>query len=509
MLSLAPLIPLLPLLVVLLVGTAYIFGWNRNEVNEKLTGLLSQWSLGFTFLILLSIDIQALMTGVVPGHITFLTWFESGDIRINYSLYLDGLGLSIGTLVTLLLLLATRFSVNYLHRETGYQRFFMILQLFAAGMLLIVLSGNVVFTFVGWELAGVSSYLLIAYAYDRPIATKGASYAFISNRFGDVGFLIALFLSFSYTDSASWEQIINYSIEQSTLHLGVLLLAFLIAALAKSALFPFVTWVNRALEGPTTSSTIFYGSLMIHAGIFLIIRLQPVFEQVPSLLWLLVLLGTLSTLYGWLSGLVQTDIKSSLMFSTTAQVGLMLIECGLGYFQLATWHLAIHAIWRAWQFLNSPALMHKVSRPARPVPQWLQKRGFLYTAALQRFWIDHFVERLLIRPTQNLSIEVHHFDEKVINPLVGQPIEQKYLAGLQSQSLVEAVGKGRGLSGQFIETIAIAFEWFEEHLILKSGGDGLIALVNHLGRYILIIEKLLSQPRYLVLLIALTFVVIL
>ncbi|MCK5725347.1 MAG: hypothetical protein KAH22_00825 [Thiotrichaceae bacterium] len=507
--SLISFIPVLPLLVVLYIGIAYLFGWNRNEQSEKLTGLLSQLSIGLVLLILLIIDIQSLMTGHAPGHIVISQWLASGNTVIHYSLYLDALGLSIGTLVALLLLVAIRFSVNYLHREVGFQRFFMVLQLFASGMLLIVLSGNVVFTFIGWEMAGISSYLLIAYAYDRPVATAGANYAFISNRFGDAGFLFALFLCFQYFGTANWEEINNESLKQSNLHLGMLLIAFLVAALAKSALFPFVTWVSRALEGPTPSSTIFYGSLMTHAGIFLIIRLELLFVEVPFLMWMLVLLGVISALYGWLSGLVQTDIKSSLMFSTTAQSGLMLVECGLGYFELAAWHLVIHAIWRTWQFLSSPALMHMVSRPARPVPAWLRKSNFLYTAALQRFWVDHFTERLLLRPTQSLSSELRDFDEKVINTLVGQPSEQGGLSGLKLQRSVDRIGRGRGLSGRLMETVAAAFEWFEEHLILKGGGDGLIALVNHIGKYMLTIEELLSQPRYLVLLVALTFVVVL
>ena len=502
------LIPIAPLFAALIIGVGFLAGFNRGESGETQTANLAVGAVAFSLFIMLSIDVISLFKGV-PGHIHIVEWFHSGDFRIDYSLHLDKLALSIGTLVAFLLLIAIRFSVNYLHREQGFQRFFMVISLFASGMLFIVLAGNGVMTFVGWELAGVSSFLLIGYAIDRPVATANANYAFITNRIGDAAFIFALYLSFSYLGSVDWVDIMNHSAEQSTLHLGMMLSGFLIAAMAKSAMVPFSTWISRALEGPTPSSAIFYGSLMVHAGVYLVIRLEFLFVQVPILMWVLVIVGILSVLYGWLSALVQTDVKSSLMFSTTAQVGLMFVECGLGWFELAAWHLALHAIWRAWQFLSSPALMHQVSGPARPVSPWLQKRGFLYTAALQRFWLDHLTDWFLLRPTHSLSKEVRDFDEKVVHRIIGLPSEQNGLQGLRQQSWIDSVGRGRGFSGRVMELIASGFEWFEEHLILQGGGEGLLKLVNHLGKYMLTIEKLLSQPRYLIVLIAVTFVVIL
>ncbi|MEE9304309.1 MAG: proton-conducting transporter membrane subunit, partial [Thiotrichaceae bacterium] len=465
-------VPITPLLAALYIGISSLLGFNRGESGEPQTANAALGAVAFSLFLMLIFDAVALLSGV-SGHIHIAEWFHSGDIKIDYSLHLDALALSIGTLVCFLLLIAIRFSVNYLHREEGFQRFFMVISLFASGMLFIVLAGNGVITFVGWELAGLSSYLLIGYATDRPIATANANYAFITNRIGDAGLIFALYLTFTYIGSADWVDIMNHSAEQSTLHLGMMLSGFLIAALAKSAMLPFSSWISKALEGPTPSSAIFYGSLMVHAGVYLVIRLQFLFEQVPMLMWMLVVIGALSALYGWLSALVQTDVKSSLMFSTTAQVGLMFVECGLGWFELAAWHLALHAIWRAWQFLSSPALMHMVSRPARPVSPWLQKSGFLYTAALQRFWLDHFADWFILRPIKSLSDEVRDFDEKVVHRIIGLPTEQGGLQGLRQQKWIDNVGKGRGVSGRLMELVASAFEWFEERLILQGGGEGL------------------------------------
>ncbi len=501
------LVPLAPLFAAGFIALGYLSGMNRGESGERHTASVAVSASAFSLILILVVDTIALFQGA-PGSIHIGEWFHSGAIKVDFGLYLDTLGLTFGTLASFLLLVTIRFSVNYLHREAGFQRFFIILSLFSSGMLLIVLAGNGVLAFVGWELAGISSFLLIAYSSHRRVATKNANYALITNRVGDAGFLFALYVSFSVIGSADWVDIMNHSPEQSTLHLGLMLAGFLVAALAKSAMLPFSGWISRALEGPTPSSAIFYGSLMVHAGVYLVIRLQFLFEQVPLVMWILVIVGGITAIYGWLSALVQTDVKSSLMFSTTAQVGLMFVECGLGWFELAAWHLTAHAIWRSWQFLSSPDLMFMVHRPAREVAPWLRSRTFLYTAALQRFWLDHLADWFLIRPTRSLAKEVRDFDEKVINRMIGLPTEPAGLPGVQQQRWIENIGKGRGLTGKLMEMVASAFEWFEERLILQGGGEGLLKMLHHLGGYMLTIEKLLSQPRYLVVLVAVTFVVI-
>ena len=505
--QLAWIVPVAPLIAALSIAIGYLLGLNRGEAGETQTANIAVGAIAFSFFLMLVFDVMALFAGV-SNHIHVVKWFSNGDITINYSVYLDTLSLSIGTLVSFLLLITIHFSVNYLHRETGFQRFFMSMSLFASGMLFIVLSGNAVITFVGWELAGISSFLLIGFNVGRPVATANANYAFITNRIGDAGMILALYLAFTYIGSADWLDMTARSSGHSTLHLGFMLSGFLIAAFAKSAMLPFSSWIAKALEGPTPSSAIFYGSLMVHAGVYLVIRLQYLFEQVPVLMVIMVIIGILTALYGWVSSLVQTDVKSSLMFSTTAQVGLMFTECGLGWFDLAAWHLAFHAIWRAWQFLSSPALMHMVSRPARPVSARLGKSGRLYTAALQRFWLDHFVDWFIVRPIHSLSEEIRDFDEKVVHRIIGLPTEQGGLQGLRQQTWIDHIGKGRGAIGRLMELIASVFEWFEKRLILQGGGEGLLKLIHHLGGYMLTIEKLLSQPRYLLLLVGITFVVI-
>ena len=512
------LIPLLPMLGTLAIAIGFISGKNRGESGEKQTTLIANGTALLSLLIVLAVDLHAIVIGI-PGHLELAQWFSSGDYQITLSFNLDTFALVMMTLVAIISVMMIRFSVNYMHREAGYQRFFMIMNLFMGAMLLIVMAGNVVLMFTGWELAGVSSYLLIAYVYDRPVATQNATRVFITNRIGDAGFIIAIFLSFHLLKTLEWNEILSSADSLSPLGSNILAASFLLAAIAKSAQVPFAPWISRAIEGPTPSSAIFYGSLMVHAGVYLIIRLQPVLDNAPIIMTTLALIGLLTVAYGFFSNLVQTDVKSNLIFSTTSQVGLMFFSCGMGWFELASWHLVLHAIWRAYQFLHAPAIMHMMDHKTRPVHPILKRQGWLYTASLQRFWLDPMADWLLVRPIKRIAHDTDRFDERVINRLVGLPEQTSAITSIadwemhKSASEMSAaekyeVSRGHGIAGKILENLADMLFWFEEHLVLKSGGDGLLKVLNIVGHYLLQIEELLSQPRYLILLILITFAVI-
>jgi len=496
------------------IGIGVLVGRNTGEAGEPGTVHIAQSASVLALLAVSLLDLTAIFSRA-PEQIRLGTWLASGEIEAAISFTLDPFGLSLATLVALICLLVTQFSINYLHREPGFQRFFMILCLFSGAMLLIVTAGNALLAFVGWELAGVSSYLLIAYSWERNRAAENATRAFVTNRIGDAGFLLAIFLCLSWIGSLEWPDVAAGAARLERLNAGLILLAFLAPALAKSGQIPFSGWIARALEGPTPSSAVFYGSLMVHAGVYLLIRLEPLFQQAPSLLPLVALLGLATALYGWLSGLTQTDVKSSLMFATTTQVGLMFLECGLGWFDLAAWHLVLHAIWRAYQFLHAPALMHLTNRPARPVPSWLRKRTRLFTAALQRFWLDPASDWLLVCPTERLARDIQAFDDEVLNRLVGLPDQESALSSLveweerKGGEPATITAHARGLLGSVLAWLANLLYWFEERMVLQGGGEGLHKGLQFLGSYLLQIEELLSRPRYLLLLIMATLVVIL
>ena len=502
------LIPLVPILASAWIAIGYMFNFNRGESGEKQTAQTSLTASFISLALVLVQDFYAILYNA-PGQIRFAPWIESGDYVVYISFTLDNLGLLMATLVAFISLLIIKFSVNYMHREAGYQRFFMIMNLFNGAMLLIMLAGNAVLTFIGWELAGVSSYLLIAYAYKRNYVTANATQAFVTNRIGDAGFTMAIAMSFIWFGSVEWSTILNEQSGLSSLHIGMIAGGFIVAALIKSALVPFSPWIVRALEGPTPSSAIFYGSLMVHAGIYLLIRLEPLFIQDQALLPLLAIIGLLTLLYGFFSGLVQTDVKSALMFSVISQVGLMVLLIGINQFTLATIYMVLHTIWRAYQFLNAPSNMHQMTRATRPVAPLIQRLNWLYTASIKRFWLDSLASWLIVKPLKQLSLDARHFDETVVTRIVGLPAQASEVTSSDPAENQKHVGFGQGMAGKLMQHLATALAWFEEHLVLKSAGSGLLSMIQHLGHYVVHIENLLSQPRYLIILIIITFVVIL
>jgi hypothetical protein len=446
------------------------------------------------------------------------TWLHSGDIHLPLSFTLDRTGLSLLLVVTLIVFLTMKFSINYMHRESGYQRIFMLFCLFAGAMELMVLAGNALLAFVAWEIVGVTSYLLIGYAIDRTTATKNAVRVFITNRVGDTGFIIGIALSLFWLGGVEWPQINGEAANIETLAAGVIAGGFVLAALVKSAQLPFAPWITQALEGPTPSSAIFYSSLMVHAGVILLIRLAPLLEQAPIVMITIAILGLFTVVYGWLAGYTQSDIKSSLMFATTSQVGLMFFWCGMGWFTLAAWHLGLHAVWRLFQFLASPALVNQIDHATPPPPPWLTRRHWLYNAALQRFWLDTLSDTLLVRPTVSMARDVQFFDEQVVTRVIGLPVYTRSVSSLtqweaiqkkRSSDRMGRVGQATGVAGRFMTWLANMLYWFESHLVLRGGGEGLLKKLHRIGGVLQRIEQLLSTPRYLIVLIVTTFVVIL
>ncbi|MEZ5447871.1 MAG: proton-conducting transporter membrane subunit [Thiolinea sp.] len=245
--------------------------------------------------------------------------------------------------------------------------------------------------------------------------------------------------------------------------------------------------------------------------------MAPLLEQLPLLGYLLLFSGGLTMAYSWLCAQTQTDIKTSLMFGTLLQTGLIAVLIGLGWYSFAMVYLWLHTLWRVYQFLQSPSFLQLTHRPAAAAPAWLQRHPGLYSAALHRFWLEPLAEWLLVRPTRLLAQDARLFDEAVIDRLTGRPDESSQLSTLaQLQSLKHGrlqlgsrVGVGYGLFGKLLQRLAQSLEWFEEKLVLSSSGDGLTGLIRQLGQPLERLERYLSQPRYLLVLVAATLVVIL
>lgn len=500
------LIPALPLTAALWIGLAILFGHAHDEADEpRISGIALTASTGaFAATLVL---IAARFTGTLPDEITLSDWLASGDHRVNLNFLTDGLSLALLAVTTLASLLIARFAVNYLHREVGFHRFFMILSLFTAAIALLVLGGNAVLTFIGWEVAGLCSYLLISFFQDRPVAAGNATRAFVTNRVGDAGFLLGIALAFHWLGSVDWSTINTGAAGLSPTQAGILAGCFLLAAVAKSAQVPLAPWLARAMEGPTPSSALFYGMVMIHAGVYLVLRLQPLFEQSPVIMTVMAVIGLVTALYGFLSGLTQTDIKSALIFSTSGQVGLMFLAGGLGFWSWALLHLCCHALFRGYQFLSAPSILRQMhGMRTRPVSSALAQRPGLYNAALQRFWLEDIADRIIVRPVQQLAGVLTRFDTAVIDQATGLPAPAVNALSSVAQWEERQLGAGRvlarapgaidqepGILAQATEWTAAAFHWVEEQLMLKTAGQGLAVASNQLGQALHRLERWLGR----------------
>jgi formate hydrogenlyase subunit 3/multisubunit Na+/H+ antiporter MnhD subunit len=495
------LVPALPLLVVVVIGSRILLGHASGDAAEPLTANLAALAALGGLLLLIAIDGTALWQGM-PGHRRLGVWFANENWQATVSVILDGLALSVSTLTALIGWLVLRFSANYLHREAGFHRFFMLLSLFLAGIQIILLAGNSLLAFVGWEMCGIASFLLIGYAWQRPIATGNALFAFITNRGGDAGFLLGLGFVAAWLGSFEWPALAAVT-PLSAADARLIALAFVLAALAKSAQLPFTPWITRALEGPTPSSAVFYGAVMVHAGAYLLLRLEPLLLQAPDVMLALVVIGGLTALYAWLCGLVQTDVKSALIFATVFQVALIFVEIGLGWTTLATAHLCLHAAWRTWQFLLAPSWLVVTRQRPAPPPTWLAGNQLLYTAAQQHFWLDKLGQTLLVEPTEAFARDRRNLEENFIDPAIGEPGHGQPIDVERQLILVD------GLPGRLLAAAASVLQRLEDRLLLRGRGSAAERLLRRLGHYLQTIEYLLEQPRYLMMAVMATFVVIL
>ncbi len=510
--------PLPPLLAATVMGVGILAGLVKGEQSERFTGQLGFWS-AVASLIIIATAIVFYSMGQLEHRIDLGTWIKSGTYQIDIGFFFDGLSLTLAGLTAFFAVSVMRFSNNYMHREVGFHRFFLVLSLFSAAMLLLVTAGNAALCFVGWELAGVCSFLLIAYNFDRPNAAENATRAFITNRIGDAGFVIGITFSYLWAGDIGWSNITSVDAHLKEWQAGVLASSFLLAAVAKSALFPLSPWLARAMEGPTPSSAIFYGAVMVHAGVYLVLRLQGLFEQAPLVMGLMAVIGLLTAVYGYFCGLVQTDVKSALIFSTTGQIGLMFLAAGLGFWHLALFHLCAHAIFRGYQFLASPSLMHGVMGvPQRIVHPWLGKNRFLHLAALQRLWLEALGDRLLVKPVMALASDLNSFDQQVVDPVFGLPapmasptniLDRGGACGKEGSRLVDPdVIRVSGFPGYIVSVCANALHWIEEKLVLQGVGLNMIYFGRRLGVRLNDIETMLNQPRYLIVFILATLLAV-
>jgi NAD(P)H-quinone oxidoreductase subunit 5 len=291
-------------------------------------------------------------------------WASAGSFNLQMGFRVDALGAVMLALVTTIALLVMVYSDGYMSHDKGYVRFFTYLALFSSSMLGLVISPNLLEIYVFWELVGMCSYLLVGFWFDRDGAANAAQKAFVVNRVGDFGLLLGILGLFWATGSFGFEEIgsrLQEAVSSGSLSSGIAVLLCLLVfmgPMAKSAQFPLHVWLPDAMEGPTPISALIHAATMVAAGVFLVARLQPVYEPFPAVQVVIAVIGTITLFLGASIALTQMDLKKGLAYSTVSQLGYMMLAMGCGAPIAGMFHLVTHAFFKAMLFLCSGSVIH-------------------------------------------------------------------------------------------------------------------------------------------------------
>jgi NADH-quinone oxidoreductase subunit L len=300
----------------------------------------------------------------IPWVKTYFTWITAGQFKVDFALQVDQLTIIMLGVVTFVSLLVHIYSTGYMAHEEGYYRFFSYLNLFVFFMLTLVLAANVVLMFVGWEGVGLCSYLLVGFWFLKQSAISAGKKAFITTRIGDFGFTIGILLLFWTFNSVDFgvifKQLANMQPEAfvPTGVLTAISLLLFIGAVGKSAQLPLYVWLPDAMEGPTPVSALIHAATMVTAGVYMIARMNPLFSRAPFAMFVVALIGALTAFYAATIGLVQTDIKKVLAYSTVSQLGYMFLGLGVGAYASGVFHLMTHAFFKGLLFLAAGSVIH-------------------------------------------------------------------------------------------------------------------------------------------------------
>ena len=357
MLDLVWLIPALPLVGFLLI---LLFG---RILGEPRAGILATAMAASSFVVTVGVYLDLLSRTAEERHhvVTLFSWLPVGTLHVDMALLADPLSITMALFVTGIGSLIHLYSIGYMHGDPKFSKFFLYLNLFVFSMLMLVLGENLLVTFLGWEGVGACSYFLISFWHTRDSAATAGKKAFVTNRVGDWGMMVAMFLAFSAVGTLSYEGI-NTAADGGKIAAvtatGIAMMLF-VGACGKSAQLPLYIWLPDAMEGPTPVSALIHAATMVTSGVFLLTRMAPVLHA--SYPWagdVIATVGALTALFAATIAVAQTDIKKVLAYSTVSQLGFMFLAIGSGAYVAAIFHMVTHAFFKALLFLGSGSVIH-------------------------------------------------------------------------------------------------------------------------------------------------------
>jgi NADH-quinone oxidoreductase subunit L len=373
--------------------------WSKSVVNTIAIGSVS---LSFLAVLELIREFAQLSADQIPWVKDYFTWFTAGSFRIDFSLQVDQLTIVMLLVVTFVSTLVHIYSTGYMAHEGGYYRFFCYLNLFVFFMLTLVLAANLIVMFVGWEGVGLCSYLLIGFWFLKQSAIAAGKKAFITTRLGDTAFTVGILLAFWTFSSLNFGDMFKSIApmpSETMAHAGTLtIIAILlfIGAIGKSAQIPLYVWLPDAMEGPTPVSALIHAATMVTAGVYMVARMHPLFSRAPIAMLVVAIVGAATAFYAATIGLVQTDIKKVLAYSTVSQLGYMFLACGVGAYAAGIFHLMTHAFFKGLLFLAAGSVIHAMGgeqdmrhmgglRKQIPITYWTMLIGTIAIAGIPGF----------------------------------------------------------------------------------------------------------------------------
>ncbi len=335
--------------------TAIFLFIQKNLIKESIVNIFTLSSSVISFLITSFIFVTFTIEKFESYSVVLYQWTESP--KIDFSFTLDGLSALMLLLVSGLSIFIQQFSTSYMSKDENYRKYFVYFNFFVFSMLVLVMSSNFLIMFLGWELVGLSSYLLISFWSSKTSAAKAGNKAFILNRIGDFGFLVGLMFILNTFKSFDFQEVLHKANDTPVNTITVITLFLILGAFGKSAQFPLFSWLPDAMEGPTPASALIHAATMVTAGVFMLVRISPLLQYSETTSFVVLVIGLLTALISAFSAINQYDIKKVLAYSTISQLGFMFIAIGVGAYVAAVFHLLTHAFFKALLFLGAGAVI--------------------------------------------------------------------------------------------------------------------------------------------------------
>jgi NADH-quinone oxidoreductase subunit L len=397
--------------------------------SERAIGNIVRFTKVFYIIVSISFFVWWIFSGYQPVDYKLATVYQTDHFVFAVHLFYDEVTAVFSIVGAMLFFLVATFSKYYMHRDGGYKRFFNTILLFAAAYNLIIMAGNFETLFIGWEIKGLCSFLLISFYRNRYVPVKNAFKTVSYYRLSDVSLMLAMWMMHHLT-----HQNINFlqlgeakqmAVSSGQPYMAIFIVCMLILPAAiKSAQFPFTTWLPRAMEGPTTSSAIFYGSLSVHIGVFLLLRTHPFWEDMLWAKIAIITIGALTAIVSTLIARVQPTVKTQIAYSSSAQIGLMFIEIATGYHWLVLIHFAGNAFLRTYQILVSPSVLnylvhHQYFHYTAPQQKPVSKlKATLYMLGIKEWNLDTIMFTYLWSPFKWLGKKLHFLQSKIVIAII-------------------------------------------------------------------------------------------